>query len=261
MIKLILFFSLLANILLLIFLKKKKIKKFFYRKNINTVSIESINPIFKHKIINSETKFPSDSHVSKMILVHDKDYNVKGLISDYETWILSLMSKISLNIFEFGTCSGKTSYIMALNSPDNAKIKTITLNEDQASNLNFKSGESKSAYINSKNESSYKEFMFSGTSCESKIDFSFKNSMDLDIKDLKNKYDLIFIDGGHTYSIIKNDTEKALEMIKKNGYIFWHDYTPNKSSTKDVFKYLNSLSKKISIYHIKDTNMCFYKKE
>ena len=83
----------------------------------------------------------------------------------------------------------------------------------------------------------------------------------LDIKDLKNKYDLIFIDGGHTYSIIKNDTKKALEMIKKNGYIFWHDYTPNKSSTKDVFKYLNSLSKKINIYHIKDTNMCFYKKE
>ncbi len=51
------------------------------------------------------------------------------------------------------------------------------------------------------------------------------------------------------------------KLIKKNGYIFWHDYTPNKSSTKDVFKYLNSLSKKISIYHIKDTNMCFYKKE
>ena len=59
-----------------------------------------------------------------MILVHDKDYNVKGLISDYETWILSLMSKISLNIFEFGTCSGKTTYIMALNSPPQAKIKT-----------------------------------------------------------------------------------------------------------------------------------------
>ena len=34
-----------------------------------------------------------------------------------------------------------------------------------------------------------------------------------------------------------------------------------KFSTKDVFKYLNSLSKKISIYHFKDTNMCFYKKE
>ena len=261
MIKSIFFISLFINLFLVIILNKKKIKKIINKKIIKTVNIEKINPIFKPRIISDNSKFPSKEHVTKMVLVHDEEYNVKGLISDYETWILAIMSKISLNIFEFGTCSGKTTYIMALNSPDNAKIKTITLNEDQASNLNFKSGESKSAYINSKNESSYKEFMFSGTSCESKIDFSFKNSMDLDIKDLKNKYDLIFIDGGHTYSIIKNDTEKALEMIKKNGYIFWHDYTPNKSSTKDVFKYLNNLSKKINIYHIKDTNMCFYKKE
>ena len=215
MIKSIFFVSLFINFFLIIALNKKKIKKFINKKIIKTVNIEKINPIFKPRIISDNSKFPSKEHVTKMVLVHDEEYNVKGLISDYETWILAIMSKISLNIFEFGTCSGKTSYIMALNSPDNAKIKTITLNEDQASNLNFKSGESKSAYINSKNESSYKEFMFSGTSCESKIDFSFKNSMDLDIKDLKNKYDLIFIDGGHTFSIIKNDTEKALEMIKK----------------------------------------------
>ena len=32
-----------------------------------------------------------------------------------------------------------------------------------------------------------------------------------------------------------------------------------KSSTKDVVKYLNQLSKKIKIFHIKDTNMCFFK--
>tara|TARA_B100000579_G_C22768704_1_gene822865 strand:+ start:118 stop:903 length:786 start_codon:yes stop_codon:yes gene_type:complete len=261
MIKSIFFISILINIFLIIIIYKKKIKKIINKKIIKTVNVEKINPIFKPRIISDNTKFPSKEHVTKMVLVHDEEYNVKGLISDYETWILAIMSKISSNIFEFGTCSGKTSFIMALNSPENAKIKTITLNEDQASNLNFKSGESKSAFLNSKNESSYKEFMFSGTSCEGKIDMSFEDSMHLDIKNLKNKYDLIFIDGGHTYSVIKNDTEKALEMVKNNGYIFWHDYTANKSSTKDVFKFLNNLSKKINIYHIKDTNMCFYKKE
>ena len=261
MIKLILFFSLFVNLFLFILIKKKKIKNFFYRKNIKTISIEFIHPIFKHKIINSETKFPMDSHVSKMILVHDKDYNVKGLITDYETWILSLMSKISLNIFEFGTCSGKTTYIMALNSPPQAKIKTITLNEDQASKLVINKGESKVAFKNIENESSYNQFIFSNTDCENKIEISYENSMDLNIENLKNKYDLIFIDGGHTYSVIKNDSEKALQMVRKNGYIFWHDYIPGKTSTKDVCKYLNYLSKNINIFHIKDTNMCFYKKE
>ena len=33
-------------------------------------------------------------------------------------------------------------------------------------------------------------------------------------------FDLIFIDGGHTYQVVKNDTEKALQMINKNGLIF-----------------------------------------
>ncbi len=261
MIKLLLFISLLLNILLIITIKRKKIKQFLYKKKINTVSVENINPIFKPRIISDNAKFPTTEHIAKMFLVHDKEYNVKGLVSDYETWILAIMSKISLNIFEFGTCSGKTTYIMALNSPTNAKIKTITLNEEQASKLNYINGESKSAFLNAKNESTYNKFMFSGTDFENKIEFSYKDSMELDTKNLKNKYDLIFIDGGHTYSVIKNDSQKALEMVKKNGYIFWHDYTQGKTSTRDVYRYLNNLSKEIKICHIKDTNMCFYKKE
>lgn len=36
----------------------------------------------------------------------------------------------------------------------------------------------------------------------------------------------IFIDGGHHYSQIKKDSEKAIEYLKDNmgGYIVWHDY-------------------------------------
>jgi len=261
MVKLILFVSLLANLFLVINFNKKKIKQIFYKKKIKTISIEKIHSIFTLRIINSYTKFPSENYVSQMVLIHDNEYNVKGLVSDYETWILSIMSKISYNIFEFGTCSGKTTYIMALNSPPEAKIKTITLNQEQASKMTINKGESKSALNNALNESSYNEFMFSNTDFENKIEFSFENSMELDTKNLKNKYDLIFIDGGHTYSVIKNDSNKSIEMIKKGGYIFWHDYISDKSSTKDVFRYLNILSEKIKIFHIKDTNMCFYKKE
>ena len=38
------------------------------------------------------------------------------MTSDYEAWIISSLSKISNKIFEFGTCSGKTTYLMGLNS-------------------------------------------------------------------------------------------------------------------------------------------------
>ena len=187
MIKLVVFISLILNVLLIITIKRKKIKRFFYKKKINAVSVEKINPVFKARNILDNTKFPSEEHVAKMVLVYDQEYNVKGLVSDYETWILAIMSKISLNIFEFGTCSGKNSYIMALNSPSNASVKTITLNEEQASRINFTKGESKSAFSNIKNESSYNEFMFSGTNWENKIEFSYEDSMKGEvISDLKS---------------------------------------------------------------------------
>ena len=50
------------------------------------------------------------------------------MTSNYESWIISVLSTISKNILEFGTCSGKTTYLMALNSDKDSKIYTITLN-------------------------------------------------------------------------------------------------------------------------------------
>ncbi len=40
---------------------------------------------------------------------------------------------------------------------------------------------------------------------------------------LNSKYDLIFIDGGHDYDVVKNDFELSLKTIEKNGTIVFHD--------------------------------------
>ena len=40
---------------------------------------------------------------------------------------------------------------------------------------------------------------------------------------LNSKYDLIFIDGGHDYEIVKNDFDIALKNVNKNGTIIFHD--------------------------------------
>ena len=106
-------------------------------------------------------------------------------------------------------------------------------------------------------ESIYEKFFFSGKGSEKKIKVIFQDSKKLDISNFKNSFDLIFIDGGHTYSCVKNDTEKSFEMIKNNGLIFWHDYNPRKKSASDVVKYLDEISDKHDISHIKHTHMCF----
>jgi len=124
--------------------------------------------------------------------------------------------KHSKNIFEFGTCSGKTTYIMALNSSINSKIITLTLGPKEAEDLRIDNADNKVSYRNIINESIYKNFLFSGTEQENKIEVIFKNSLKFDEKIYEKTFDLIFIDGGHTYSIVKNDSEKAFKMIRKN---------------------------------------------
>ena len=60
------------------------------------------------------------------------------MTSDYEAWIISSLSKISKKIFEFGTCSGKTTYLMGLNSCSDASIVSITLNPNDLENIKKK---------------------------------------------------------------------------------------------------------------------------
>jgi len=181
------------------------------------------------------------------------------MTSDYEAWIIASLSKISKNIFEFGTCSGKTTYLMALNSHENSAITSITLDPDEVTTFIKKNKDNEVSFRNIKNESIYNHFLFSNTEVEKKINIIFQNSLEFDEQKFEKKIDLIFIDGGHTYSIVKNDTEKALKMLNTEGIILWHDYVPGKRSSKDVVKYINEISKNLTIKHIKNTSICFYK--
>src|SRR5258706_12800396 len=56
---------------------------------------------------------------------------VPGGTSDTEAWVLAVLAKKARTIFEFGTCTGKTSYLMALNADLNASVVTLTLPPDQ----------------------------------------------------------------------------------------------------------------------------------
>lgn len=51
-----------------------------------------------------------------------------------------------------------------------------------------------------------------------------KNSLHFDTEPFSGQMDFIFIDGGHDYEIVKNDTQKALEMLSPKGMIVWDDY-------------------------------------
>jgi predicted O-methyltransferase YrrM len=253
----IVFLLLILNFLLIYLLNKKKIKKFFNKTRIQEIDITDVHEIFHLKEISKNLKGPKDDVIIKSFSISPSN-NVVGMTSDYEAWIISSLSKISKKIFEFGTCSGKTTYLMGLNSSSDASIVSITLNPNELDNIKKNDKDNKVSFRNIIHESVYEKFLFSGRDIEKKIKVIFKNSLNLEHSEYKNQMDLIFIDGGHTYSVVKSDSEKSFEMLNTNGIILWHDYVPGKSSAKDVVKYINEISKKKKIYKIKNTSLCFF---
>ena len=50
------------------------------------------------------------------------------------------------------------------------------------------------------------------------------NSQTFDFHSLNQKFDLIFVDGDHSYEGVKSDTRKVFELLKnENSIIVWHD--------------------------------------
>jgi predicted O-methyltransferase YrrM len=254
-------FLIILNLILLYSLYRKKLKKLFYFTKVKSVDLANIHEVFLPNANIKEYKFPKEDIVVKSFFI-DPTFKIVGMTSNYESWILSCIAKYSKNIFEFGTASGKTTALLALNSSQDAKIYSITLDPDSIDNYNFLVDKKESkALMNAKNESIYKRFIFSDMIIKNKIKVFFQDSTKFNDNIYKNSMDLIFIDGGHNYSCVRSDSEKSFNMIKKNGYIFWHDYVPRKKSVRGVHEYINEITKNKKIFHINNTSLCYYKHE
>lgn len=175
-----------------------------------------------------------------------------------ESWVLAAAARDADTIFEFGTCTGRTTLMLALNSPPNARIHTLTLHPDhfeheyQADRSDVEDDKWKHT---ARKESKHTSFLYEGTAVTNKVTQIFGDSKKFDETPLAGTCNLIFIDGGHSYSYVKSDTEKALRMLAPGGLIFWHDY---KHKCPGVFSYLNALSRSMNIRHIADTSLVVY---
>ena len=86
------------------------------------------------------------------------------------------------------------------------------------------------------------------------------NSKIFDFASLNKKYDLIFIDGDHSYEMVRNDTEKVFShLVHDDTVVVWHDYAFNPEKIRyEVFGgIMDGLPEKFrnNLYHVKNT-MC-----
>lgn len=63
------------------------------------------------------------------------------------------------------------------------------------------------------------------------------NSRHFDFAGIKQKFDLIFIDGDHHYDSVKNDTQQVFKhLVHDQSIVVWHDYARNPETVRfEVF--------------------------
>lgn len=186
-------------------------------------------------------------------------YKVEGGISDLETWVICNLAKNARAIFEFGTCTGKTTYLLAANAPPDATITTLTLDPASCATYRMDSADQDDAKTSAMNESGFTSFLYSGTPEEKKIVQLFGDSKSFDESSWRDSCDLVFVDGSHARSYVESDSRKALNIIKPNGIILWHDYRGPRH-TQGVFEALNELGKRLKLVHIAGTSFVAYQR-
>jgi predicted O-methyltransferase YrrM len=122
-------------------------------------------------------------------------------------------------VVEFGTYLGVGTLTLAMNAPRDSRIFTIDLPEDfqsqdQAADRKF---------VESSRHRVGERFLCQPDFAD-RITQLRADSRTLRLADHVKSADLILIDGGHTYEIVKADTGNAMSVLAPDGVILWDDY-------------------------------------
>lgn len=126
---------------------------------------------------------------------------------------------------------------------------SVTLSAEQMRKLNFGEAFIKNHGLFSKNISNIK--------------LVEANSHEFDFNSLNKKFDLIFIDGDHTFEGVVNDTKKVFNLRKNNkSVIVWHDYGNSTETVRSSVLHgiLNGVptDRHKHLYHVSNTMCAIY---
>jgi predicted O-methyltransferase YrrM len=186
-------------------------------------------------------------------------FRVAGGISDLESWILCVLARRAERIFEFGTCTGKTTYLLAANAPPAARVTTLTLKPEDQGAYRAAAGDDAAARDSAIAESAFAAFFYENAPEAAKITQLIGDSKAFDETPFLASCDLVFVDGAHARSYVESDSRKALRMVKPGGIVLWHDYS-GRRRTPGVFAALNALARELPLVHIAGTTLVAYRR-
>jgi predicted O-methyltransferase YrrM len=155
--------------------------------------------------------------------------------------------------FEIGTYLGLSALTIALNTPEDATIYTVDLPEGfgEADLSTLTQGDKRLAMDTVQTVG---RALVDHPAAE-KVRQIRCNSTALDVGQYVDRIDLALIDGGHSYELVRNDTEKCLPHLAAGGMMVWDDYRWN---LPGVSRYLRELQRKMPLRRIAGTQYVVY---
>lgn len=140
-------------------------------------------------------------------------------------------------VMEIGTYDGRSALLLSHLFPA-ARILTFDLPESDA------------AYHSTYAIARTKQFIANRTdhlSRSSNIEFVQKNSLALTLSRDQEGYDVIWVDGDHTYPVVAIDIANAVRMLKPGGFLMCDDILVNKTALSSPYVSLGAHEALVSL--------------
>lgn len=183
------------------------------------------------------------------------DKVVTGYIDDRNRAVIAAVCQATGagRFFEIGTNRGRTAWTVARHNP---KIEVFTLDLPptgvSAADVELEITQADQIWFQ---QWKYPEAL-AGTPEASRVTLLHGDSATFEFHPYEGNIDVVYVDGSHSYSYVKNDTEAALRMLSPSGTVFWDDY-PN---IPGIYEYLTELAPSLDgpIYHLHETRLAMY---
>lgn len=186
----------------------------------------------KMKKISLGDIIPNDTHNDLYVSVIPSLYQTSTI--SVEDMILATLVKAynPKHILEIGTYKGQTTRNFFLNTSDETMIYTVDLPDELYLNDSTDAILTRNkARPHLPNDKRVNQILVNMRHCKLE-------------EYIPNKIDFAFIDAGHSYEDVKNDTEKVFNVLNDHAndhaIVCWHDSLWNKNDY-GVFRYLNEL--------------------
>ena len=177
------------------------------------------------------------------------DRSIETSLTPHEALAIAAIVRLTnpKRLLEIGTFDGNTTLNLAANASPDAVITTVDLPPNWSGALRYRVPHALDNFTGPASAAA----QFQKTAYANRIKQVYGDSAAINWTGLGGPFDLIFIDGSHSYEYVKSDTRNALACLAVGGLVIWHDY----GMIEDVSRAVDELNGAVRVFAVRGTRL------